>query len=113
MLTCADFCKPLLIVAELLLLLYFQLTSVPLALRIIHYYYLSGASIKKDVVYGSPNNEGKNALDVHYIPHGSMQPLRPVVVFVYGGIWSEGDKVQYALIGMAQSILCAACRAPP
>jgi len=72
---------------------------LPTAFRVVHYYHSGGGGmIAKDVDFGSPHNGGRNRLDVHFdpsAPHGTS----PVVVFVFGGAWSSGDKAMYALVG--------------
>eukprot|EP00271_Cylindrocystis_brebissonii_P017054 TRINITY_DN4270_c0_g1_i1.p1 TRINITY_DN4270_c0_g1~~TRINITY_DN4270_c0_g1_i1.p1 ORF type:complete len:840 (+),score=138.57 TRINITY_DN4270_c0_g1_i1:101-2620(+) len=54
-------------------------------------------SIVRDVRYGERH---RNVLDV-YLPNGAPAgSLRPVVVFVHGGVWASGDKWQYSPLGV-------------
>jgi len=60
--------------------------------------------IKEDIFYGSQTNT--NRLDV-YIPDTAKlqqqffdQATHPVIVFIYGGAWSSGDKMLYGLLAL-------------
>ena len=56
---------------------------------------------------------GKNeqTLDL-YLPEGvDLTQPRPVVVFVYGGAWSSGNKKMYGMLcsEIAQTLKCLVC----
>jgi len=60
--------------------------------------------IKEDIFYGSQTNT--NRLDV-YIPDTAKlqqqffdKATHPVIVFIYGGAWSTGDKIMYVLLAL-------------
>lgn len=53
--------------------------------------------IKKDISYGL---EEEHKLDI-YIPSSAKDKKLPVLVFFYGGRWSEGSKDMYAFVGEA------------
>ena len=90
------------LVKELVGAIWFNLAVAPLGVRIASYYYLRSRAILKDIPFGSPRN---CTLDVHLCPksaspgHKCRAHKYPVVVFVYGGAWSSGDKAIYALVG--------------
>ncbi|MGH1456715.1 MAG: alpha/beta hydrolase [Alphaproteobacteria bacterium] len=50
--------------------------------------------VKKDIAYGSDDLQ---KLDV-YVPRGT-KALKPVLIFVHGGGWRQGDKKQYVPMG--------------
>ena len=56
--------------------------------------------VAKDVAYGA---SPRQRLDI-YRPFASQEP-RPVIVFLYGGGWSDGAKADYAFAGRALASL--------
>lgn len=56
-----------------------------------------GASVRAGVSYGP---ERRHALDV-YEPDANKQRRRPIVLFLYGGSWTSGDRNLYAFLGSA------------
>ncbi len=56
----------------------------------------STAQLKADIAYGA---DSRQKLDI-YLPAGSTS-ARPVVVFWYGGAWTEGRKSDYRFVGAA------------
>jgi len=57
-----------------------------------------GIEAKKDLIYrqGAPEDEAKHKLDV-YAKTGAS--ARPVLFFVHGGAWRQGDRSQYGFVG--------------
>jgi acetyl esterase/lipase len=55
-----------------------------------------GYSIKKDIAYG----DGPRAKYDLYLPD-DVSPQSPVVVFFYGGGWSDGSKKTYLFVGQS------------
>jgi len=56
-------------------------------------FYQSYPHVAKDIAYG---DRPRQRLDVYWPPEGDQLP---VVLFVYGGSWSWGDKSLYPLVG--------------
>jgi acetyl esterase/lipase len=52
--------------------------------------------VTRDLAFGL---DARHRLDVYAPPRG--QGLRPVLVFIYGGSWSSGDKATYGFAGAA------------
>eukprot|EP00667_Euglena_gracilis_P015209 EG_transcript_15814 len=78
--------------------IWFFAARVPLASRTAWYYHLRPPPhLVKDIDFGSPHHAGRNRLDVHF--PGDAGGRHAVVLFVYGGAWSSGDKGMYALVG--------------
>jgi len=65
-----------------------------------------GIAERRDIAYGE---QPRQALDL-YIPAGAT--AAPVVVFFYGGRWSEGDRSQYRFVGAALADLGFLCVVP-
>jgi len=70
------------------------------AFRLGRRFYSSYPYLVKDVAYG---DRPRQTLDVYRPPDSSVALRRgdrlPVLLFVYGGTWSGGDKALYALVG--------------
>lgn len=59
--------------------------------------YFSDIEVKKDISYGG---ESWQKLDI-YIPNKAKTEKLPVVIFFYGGRWTDGSKNMYAFVGEA------------
>lgn len=63
--------------------------------------------IIQDIPYG----RNDRCLDLYFPLNSNSRSLKPVVVFVYGGTWSSGDKSMYGLLcsqvaDALQAIVC-------
>ncbi|MBO9590824.1 MAG: alpha/beta hydrolase [Devosia sp.] len=56
--------------------------------------------VARDIAFG---NEPRQQLDI-YAPRDVSKPL-PVVFFIYGGSWSDGDRHNYDFVGRAIAAL--------
>ncbi|EGG21274.1 hypothetical protein DFA_01154 [Cavenderia fasciculata] len=81
----------------------FYLECWSIAIRSILYYFFVGTKsnrIIKDIKYSA--KRPRNVCDV-YLPKKSetsvTTKIRPCLVFVHGGSWGYGDKIQYILLG--------------
>ncbi|KAL0480887.1 prenylcysteine alpha-carboxyl methylesterase [Acrasis kona] len=73
----------------------FSLSAIPwFILNLLEYYRADATFVKKDVKYGPGN---RNFLNI-YLPT-LQETLCPVVLFVHGGIWIQGDKKLYHRLG--------------
>ncbi len=66
--------------------LVFTVTNIPAR--------FSPALLKGDISYGT---QPRQTLDIYLPPGGAAR--RPVVIFWYGGAWSEGRKSDYRFVG--------------
>ncbi len=70
------------------------------AFRLGRRYYASYPYLARDVAYG---DRPRQALDIYWPPDPGGAFRRgeqlPVLLFVYGGSWSRGDKALYSLVG--------------
>jgi len=57
--------------------------------------YLEVENIERDIKY----NEIDSLLDVYYNKYEESQELKPVVIFIYGGTWYQGDKIKFNKFG--------------
>ncbi|ORY25409.1 alpha/beta-hydrolase [Neocallimastix californiae] len=58
-------------------------------------FYLKVTDIERDITF----NDKKRTLDVYYKKEEEIEELKPVVIFIYGGTWHEGDKVKFTKVG--------------
>lgn len=56
-----------------------------------------GVRVTEDVAYGS---DKRQVLDIYRPPEG-VGERPPIIVFLYGGSWSSGDKFVYGFVGRA------------
>ncbi|KAL6612981.1 alpha/beta-hydrolase [Neocallimastix californiae] len=57
--------------------------------------YLNAKNVERDIVY----NKVDSVLDVYNNKNEGGNTLKPVVIFIYGGTWYQGDKVKFTRFG--------------